>query len=53
MERRSKFIVMIQRAVEILKNKPEHLAPQTVLKEEMAMPEASLRKLFKSPEFQK
>ena len=52
-ERRSKFIVMIQRAVEILKGKPNFSAPHPIVKEEMAMPEASLRKLFKSAEFQR
>ncbi|XP_066978990.1 LOW QUALITY PROTEIN: general transcription factor 3C polypeptide 1 [Macrobrachium rosenbergii] len=52
-ERRSKFIMMIQRAVEILKSKPGNCAPYTVVKEEMGMPETSCRKLFKSLEFQR
>ncbi|XP_042203426.1 general transcription factor 3C polypeptide 1-like isoform X2 [Homarus americanus] len=52
-ERRSKFIMMIQRAVEILKSKPNNCAPYTMVKEEMGMPETSCRKLFKSTEFQR
>lgn len=52
-ERRSKFIMMIQRAVEILKTKPGYCAPYTAVKEEMGMPETSCRKLFKSTEFQR
>ncbi|XP_047490563.1 general transcription factor 3C polypeptide 1-like isoform X2 [Penaeus chinensis] len=52
-ERRSKFIMMIQRAVEILKLKPGYCAPYTAVKEEMGMPETSCRKLFKSTEFQR
>ncbi|XP_071552525.1 general transcription factor 3C polypeptide 1 isoform X1 [Panulirus ornatus] len=52
-ERRSKFIMMIQRAVEILKSKPNNSAPYTMVKEEMGMPETSCRKLFKSSEFQR
>ncbi|XP_042863797.1 general transcription factor 3C polypeptide 1-like [Penaeus japonicus] len=52
-ERRSKFIMMIQRAVEILKTKPGYCAPYTTVKEEMGMPETSCRKLFKSTEFQR
>ncbi|XP_069959232.1 general transcription factor 3C polypeptide 1 isoform X2 [Cherax quadricarinatus] len=52
-ERRSKFMMMIQRAVEILKSKPGNTAPYTLVKEEMGMPETSCRKLFKSSEFQR
>nr|XP_045612135.1 general transcription factor 3C polypeptide 1-like isoform X1 [Procambarus clarkii] len=52
-ERRSKFIMMIQRAVEILKSKPDCCAPYLLVKEEMGMPETSCRKLFKSSEFQR
>ena len=52
-ERRSKFVMMIQRAVEILKGKPGQFAPYSVIKEEMGMPEISCRKLFKSQEFQR
>ncbi|KAK3864004.1 hypothetical protein Pcinc_030265 [Petrolisthes cinctipes] len=52
-ERRSKFIMMIQRAVEILKAKPEHCSPYLTIMKEMSMPEPSCRKLFKSAEFQR
>ncbi|KAK7085488.1 hypothetical protein SK128_012513 [Halocaridina rubra] len=52
-ERRSKFIMMIQRAVEILKSKDGHFSLYNSIKEEMGMPDASCRKLFKSIEFQK
>ncbi|XP_063842783.1 general transcription factor 3C polypeptide 1-like isoform X2 [Scylla paramamosain] len=52
-ERCSKFIMMIQRAVELLKSRPDFSAPYTMVKELMGMPETSCRKLFKSQEFQR
>ncbi|CAL4088885.1 unnamed protein product, partial [Meganyctiphanes norvegica] len=52
-ERRLKFVMMIQRAVEILRTKPNLSAQYSEVKEEMGMPEASCRKLFKSSEFQR
>ncbi|MPC14644.1 General transcription factor 3C polypeptide 1 [Portunus trituberculatus] len=52
-ERCSKFIMMIQRAVELLKSRPDFSAPYTLVKEIMGMPDTSCRKLFKSQEFQK
>lgn len=52
-ERHSKFIMMIQRAVELLMTKPDHSAPYSQVKEEMGIPEPSCRKLFKSTEFQR
>ncbi|XP_050686374.1 general transcription factor 3C polypeptide 1-like isoform X2 [Eriocheir sinensis] len=52
-ERHSKFIMMIQRAVELLMSKPNHCAPYSQVKEEMGIPEPSCRKLFKSTEFQR
>ncbi|KAF2349050.1 B-block binding subunit of TFIIIC [Trinorchestia longiramus] len=52
-ERKSKFVLLIEHCVDLLRDAPNHTLPFNTLKESLALPDLSFKKLTKNNEFSK
>ncbi|KAA0189852.1 hypothetical protein HAZT_HAZT006034 [Hyalella azteca] len=52
-ERKSKFVLLIEHCIELLRGMPNYTVPLSLLKESLALPDLSFKKLIKNIEFSK